>query len=60
MAGGEEGVDRVIELLAEEIRVNMQLMGAATIADLGPELIAGVPPNSRDRTNAVRLEGCLL
>ena len=37
MAGGERGVDRVIELLAEEIRVTMQLMGAATIADLGPD-----------------------
>lgn len=39
MAGGEAGVDRVIELLAEEIRVTMQLMGAATINDLGPELM---------------------
>lgn len=39
MAGGERGVARVIELLAEEIRVNMQLMGAASIADLGPELL---------------------
>jgi len=37
MAGGERGVDRVIDLLAEEIRVTMQLMGAATIADLGPD-----------------------
>ncbi|GAA4364042.1 alpha-hydroxy acid oxidase [Paeniglutamicibacter cryotolerans] len=39
MAGGERGVARVIELLAEEIRVNMQLMGAASISDLGPELL---------------------
>ncbi|MFI8411162.1 alpha-hydroxy acid oxidase [Paeniglutamicibacter gangotriensis] len=43
MAGGEQGVERVIELLAEEIRVNMQLMGAATIADLGPEMIRRRP-----------------
>ncbi len=39
MAGGEKGVDRVIELLAEEVRVTMALMGAANIAELGPELI---------------------
>lgn len=39
MAGGEQGVSRTIELLAKEIEVNMQLMGAATIKDLAPELI---------------------
>ena len=39
MAGGERGVARAIEILAKEIKTNMQLMGAATIADLGPELI---------------------
>ena len=39
MAGGEQGVSRTIELLAKEIEVNMQLMGAATIKDLTPELI---------------------
>ena len=43
MAGGEQGVARVIELLAKEIEVNMQLMGAATIADLGPGLIRRRP-----------------
>lgn len=36
MAGGQEGVRRVIELLADEVRVAMSLMGAATTADLTP------------------------
>ena len=36
MAGGQEGVRRVIELLAEEVEVAMSLMGAATTADLTP------------------------
>jgi L-lactate dehydrogenase (cytochrome) len=39
MAGGREGVARVIEILAKEIEVTMQLMGAATIKDLGPHLL---------------------
>lgn len=34
MAGGREGVERVIELLSQELRVSMMLMGAANIADL--------------------------
>jgi L-lactate dehydrogenase (cytochrome) len=43
MAGGREGVDRVIELLAKEIEVTMQLVGAATIEDLGPHLLRTWP-----------------
>lgn len=39
MAGGREGVARVIELLAKEIEVTMQLIGAASVADLGPHLL---------------------
>ncbi|GAB3619691.1 quinone-dependent L-lactate dehydrogenase [Glutamicibacter endophyticus] len=39
MAGGEEGVSRAIELLAKEIEVTMQLMGAARIDDLTGDLI---------------------
>ncbi|MDI3330821.1 MAG: alpha-hydroxy acid oxidase [Micrococcus sp.] len=34
MAGGRAGVARAIELLAEETRVAMMLMGAASVADL--------------------------
>ncbi|MEV8156931.1 alpha-hydroxy acid oxidase [Kocuria salsicia] len=36
MAGGEQGVSRVIELLEAQIRTDMMLMGAGSIADLGP------------------------
>ena len=39
MAGGREGVERVIELLAQEIRVSMMLMGAASVADLTTDSI---------------------
>ncbi|PRA00277.1 alpha-hydroxy-acid oxidizing enzyme [Arthrobacter sp. MYb224] len=39
MAGGEEGVSRAIELLAQEVEVAMQLMGAATIGELNESLI---------------------
>ena len=39
MAGGEEGVSRAIELLAKEVEVNMQLMGAASIKNLDESLI---------------------
>lgn len=39
MAGGEQGVTRAIELLAKEVEVAMQLMGAASIADLNESLI---------------------
>lgn len=37
MAGGQEGVTRAIELLEQQIRTNMLLMGAGSIADLGPD-----------------------
>lgn len=36
MAGGEQGVSRIIELLEAQIRTTMMLMGAASTADLGP------------------------
>jgi L-lactate dehydrogenase (cytochrome) len=34
MAGGERGVDRTLEILRAEMTRTMQLMGAATVADL--------------------------
>lgn len=37
IAGGGQGVSRAIELLAAQIRTTMMLMGAATVADLGPQ-----------------------
>ncbi|MFI3892006.1 alpha-hydroxy-acid oxidizing protein [Kocuria rhizophila] len=36
MAGGEQGVSRAIELLEEQIRTTMLLMGAGSVAELGP------------------------
>lgn len=39
MAGGQEGVARVIELLAQEVTVAMTLMGAATTKDLTPDSV---------------------
>lgn len=43
MAGGQRGVERAIELIKAEILTAMGLMGARTIADLGPELARGLP-----------------
>ena len=36
MAGGEAGVDRAIEILAEQVRRTMQLLQVETIDELGP------------------------
>jgi L-lactate dehydrogenase (cytochrome) len=36
MAGGRDGVDRTIELLAEQITRTMRLLGVQTLADLSP------------------------
>lgn len=38
-AGGEEGVRRTLRMLQEELREAMALCGAASIGDIGPELI---------------------
>ncbi len=37
MAGGERGVQRVVELLTAEVRHTMQLLGVTSVAHLGPE-----------------------
>ena len=42
-AGGERGVDHVIDLLDAGVRRTMALCGAGTVADLGPELLAPRP-----------------
>jgi L-lactate dehydrogenase (cytochrome) len=36
MAGGEQGVQRAVDILTAEIRRTMALLGAPRIADLGP------------------------
>ena len=38
-AAGERGVDWVIEHLKAGMERDMALVGAATVADLGPELV---------------------
>ncbi|MDN5661453.1 MAG: alpha-hydroxy-acid oxidizing protein, partial [Brevibacterium aurantiacum] len=43
MAGGQRGVERAIDLIKAEILTAMGLMGARTIADLGPQLARGLP-----------------
>jgi glycolate oxidase len=43
-AGGEEAVGTMLRLLEEEVRINLALMGVASIADLSPELLVRVPP----------------
>lgn len=37
MAGGREGVDRAIAILASEIERTMKLLGVASVADLNPD-----------------------
>ncbi len=39
MAGGEQGVDRAAEILADEIRRTMQLMGLTSIDELTPDRV---------------------
>jgi L-lactate dehydrogenase (cytochrome) len=39
MAGGEAGVQRVADLLAEEITTTMQLLGRTSVADLGSDCL---------------------
>lgn len=39
MAGGEAGVQRVGDLLAEEIATTMQLLGRTSVSELGPDCL---------------------
>lgn len=45
MAGGEAGVQRAADILSTEVRRTMQLLGARTVAELGPQHVRlpGVP-----------------
>jgi L-lactate dehydrogenase (cytochrome) len=36
---GQDGVERVLELLKDELEVAMRLMGTPTLADIKPEMI---------------------
>lgn len=39
MAGGQDGVQRVVDILAKEVKTTMQLMGVTKIADLDPSMV---------------------
>jgi len=39
MAGGQKGVERVVEILKNEIETNMRLLGITSLAELTPERI---------------------
>jgi L-lactate dehydrogenase (cytochrome) len=42
MAGGEAGIDKALDILAEQFRRTMQLLGVRSVAELraaGPELL---------------------
>lgn len=36
---GQDGVERAMELLKDELEMNMRLIGAATVADLNPSMV---------------------
>jgi L-lactate dehydrogenase (cytochrome) len=39
MAGGQKGVERVVEILKKEIETNMRLMGITSLAELTPDRV---------------------
>jgi isopentenyl diphosphate isomerase/L-lactate dehydrogenase-like FMN-dependent dehydrogenase len=43
-AGGEPAVVRMLELLEQEIRINLALMGARSIGELDPSFVVPAPP----------------
>ena len=45
-AGGERGVDRVLEWFRADLVRTMTLLGVGAVAELGPELLS--PPDRRD------------
>jgi len=44
MAGGERGVQRMVDIFASDVLRTMQLLGARTVADLTPDLVR-LPPD---------------
>ena len=47
MAGGEAGARRALEILASELERAMQLCGVRSIAEIGPDLVAGARESIR-------------
>lgn len=52
MAGGQQGVRRALELLAEQMRVATTLLGVSSVAELGPEHLRAGQHGSAERTTA--------
>ena len=44
MAGGQAGVGRVIDILGEQIRRTMGLLGVSELAELSPQHVSRLPP----------------
>ena len=47
-AGGEAGVRRSLEILLDELRRSMQLSGVASVANIGPDILATARRSSPD------------
>jgi hypothetical protein len=47
--GGEEGVRHVLRSLRHDFELTMRLAGFASLADLGPEVLARRPLPEKDR-----------
>ena len=43
-AGGKDGVYKMLEILEEEIRLTMALLGVTKIGDIGPEFLCSAEP----------------
>lgn len=41
-AYGQEGVEKCLEILSDELFTTMQMMGAPTLADITPDMLRGV------------------
>ncbi|MEJ2443724.1 MAG: alpha-hydroxy-acid oxidizing protein, partial [Exilibacterium sp.] len=54
-AGGQQGVERAVGLLRDEVERSMALLGCRTIAELRPDKI-----RYRGRTAAYPNESCLV
>ncbi|WP_372698841.1 alpha-hydroxy acid oxidase [Arthrobacter sp. JSM 101049] len=52
MAGGQQGVLRALDLLAEQMRVTMTLLGVSSIAELGPQHLRADPRGTAERATA--------
>lgn len=44
MAGGEAGVDRAVEILSQQVRRTMQLLGVRSLSELGPRHVTQLHP----------------